>query len=156
MRIKALGACVLLLLAANAFGQDYAMTIHLSGGGTVTIPHADIQRITFRDILTAVQEPDGEGQTPSRFRLLGSFPNPFNPSTTIAYALPAPARVAVRIYDAKGALVSTLFDATQTAGEHQVNWDGRDDRGARVASGVYFCAVAAGESTLSQQLLLVK
>jgi flagellar hook assembly protein FlgD len=93
---------------------------------------------------------------PHLFQLLQNYPNPFNPATTIAYEIPAAAPVVVRIFDLHGALISELVNETQPAGRHQTTWNGTDGQGARVASGVYVCAVSCGTMALSQQLLLVK
>ncbi|MFN0149589.1 MAG: FlgD immunoglobulin-like domain containing protein [bacterium] len=65
-------------------------------------------------------------------------PNPFNPSTQIAFTLDVAAPVELRIYDSAGALVRTLVDRPQTAGNHAVEWNGADDSGRPVASGTYF------------------
>lgn len=147
------GFLLLLPLAAPAFGQGYEMTIHLSDGSTVTIPHSEILRIEFPGGATGVETP---GDAPQAFQLLRNFPNPFNPSTTIAYTIAEPAAVRVRIVDARGALIKELLAATQPAGRHEVVWNGTDAKGLPVASGVYLCAVDCDEKTLSQQLILVK
>jgi aminopeptidase N len=79
-------------------------------------------------------------------RLTGNYPNPFNPSTTIRFELPAAQEVSVSVFDAAGRLVATLLDGPRGAGAHQVVWDGRDRSGSRSASGVYFVrlSTAAG------------
>ena len=155
MRITGLrtGFLFLLLLTTSAFGQSYEMTIHLSDGSTITIPHSEILRIEFPAGATGAETP---GDAPQAFQLLRNFPNPFNPSTTIAYEIAEPAAVRVRIVDARGALIKELLAANQPAGRHEVVWNGTDAKGAPVASGVYLCAVDCGEATLSQQLILVK
>jgi hypothetical protein len=88
--------------------------------------------------------------------LQSPIPNPFNPTTTIAYALPAAGDVTVRIYDPRGTLIKELLHGAQGPGRYQVNWDGTDYRRARVSSGVYFCTVEWGNSIRSRQLILVK
>ena len=75
---------------------------------------------------------------PDNFSLSQNYPNPFNPETQINFALPEPASVALNIYDVNGHLVRTLVSGLQTTGTHLVSWDGRDNSGARVVSGVYF------------------
>ena len=87
---------------------------------------------------------------------LRNFPNPFNPATTIEYALPAAGRVHVRVYTASGALVRSLVDAAETAGAHRVGWDGRDDTGASAASGVYLLRVDAGNVSRGRKITLLK
>ena len=84
------------------------------------------------------------------------FPNPFNPSTTIAYILPADARVRLTIYDALGRVVRELVDTPQPAGEWTAVWDGRDVAGRPVASGVYIYRLHAGEARQHGRMLLIK
>lgn len=83
-------------------------------------------------------------------------PNPFNPATTIPYSLAAPSGVSLHIYDAAGRMVRRLVDDVQTAGGHTASWDGRDDRGVAVASGVYFCRLRAGDVTDTRRMVLLK
>jgi len=89
--------------------------------------------------------------------LHGNFPNPFNPVTLISYDLPGPAVVALRVYDLSGRLVRTLTDAEPVAaGRHTTPWDGQDDAGRDVASGVYFYRLETGEESLSRRMILLK
>lgn len=152
MRSQALSVGILLLLSSGAFGQSYDMTVHLSSGQTVTVALDDVRCVEFAN-LTGVHDP---GYAPQVFQLLQNYPNPFNPSTTIAYEIPDVADVTVRVYDLRGALVNELLHETQTAGRHQVAWDGTDSGRSGVSSGVYFCAVECGGRALSQKLILVK
>ncbi len=98
-------------------------------------------------------------------RLLAPHPNPFNPTTTIAYTLASDEAVALRVYDAAGRLVRTLVDEERSAGPHDVVWDGTTDDGARAASGVYFVRLETAAdvesdgsraSALRQKLVLLK
>jgi glucose/arabinose dehydrogenase len=77
-------------------------------------------------------------------RLLGNFPNPFNPSTTIRFQLDRAADASVEIVAVDGRIVRHLGAAPRAAGEHRVSWDGRNAAGARVASGVYFARLIVG------------
>jgi flagellar hook assembly protein FlgD len=83
-------------------------------------------------------------------------PNPFNPSTTIRYGLASPGRVDLRIHDLRGRVVRTLVAAVRPAGWHLELWDGRDDAGRRVASGVYFYRIEAGAFVQARKMLLLK
>lgn len=80
--------------------------------------------------------------------LEGNVPNPFNPSTRIAYWLPADAVVTLRVYDARGRTVRTLVQAAQPPGHHTILWDGADGQGRPVAGGVYVCALDAARAAL--------
>ena len=81
---------------------------------------------------------------PDNFALLRNFPNPFNAETQIVYRLPQEARVRLTVFNAIGQPVRQLVNATQAAGTHRVTWDGQDDRGSPVATGIYFYRFAAG------------
>ncbi len=83
-------------------------------------------------------------------------PNPFNPSTTISFTLPAREQVTVSIYDANGRLVRTLLDESRDYGTHSVTWDGRDDAGSTVGSGVYFYRLSAGKYSESKKMVMLK
>jgi hypothetical protein len=88
--------------------------------------------------------------------LAQNYPNPFNPSTRIKYSLARNSQVSLSIYNVAGQLVKTLVNETRTAGPHAVTWNGRDDRGAPVASGVYFYRLVAGDFTMTRKLTLLK
>jgi hypothetical protein len=90
------------------------------------------------------------------FALHPNHPNPFNPSTTISYTLPARGRVTVRVFGPDGALIRGLVNDTQSVGLHTATWNGRDDTGRSVASGIYFVQVRFGRSTKTQKLVLLK
>ncbi|MEW6510841.1 MAG: T9SS type A sorting domain-containing protein [Bacteroidota bacterium] len=88
---------------------------------------------------------------PAEFRLWKNYPNPFNPTTTIAYTLPTRLPVTLSIYDVLGRKVATLVDEVQDAGLHRAVFSG-----SGIASGTYFCRLAAGNFTASQRILLMK
>ncbi|HET7498250.1 MAG TPA: FlgD immunoglobulin-like domain containing protein [Candidatus Eisenbacteria bacterium] len=79
----------------------------------------------------------------SAVKLEQNAPNPFNPVTTIRFAVSRDSRVALRVYNVRGQLVKTLADERMAQGMHEVNWDGRDTSGSHVASGVYYARVAS-------------
>ncbi len=83
-------------------------------------------------------------------------PNPFNPSTTIHYELPHAGSVTLRIYDASGRRVRTLFAGDRPAGRYQVLWQGRNEAGSRVGSGIYFCRVENNSNAVVHKLVLLK
>lgn len=96
--------------------------------------------------------PDGPG-----FALAQNTPNPFNPTTTIRYRVPADAeRATLRIYDVAGRLVTTLVDGPVEPGERAAVWDGTDDGGERVASGVYLYRLEAGGREAAGRMVLLK
>ncbi|OQY30022.1 MAG: hypothetical protein B6244_01820 [Candidatus Cloacimonetes bacterium 4572_55] len=81
---------------------------------------------------------------PSTFALLQNRPNPFNPTTTIEYALPSDYHVRLNVYNISGQLVRSLVNEPQDAGTYQAVWNGRNDNGERVASGIYFYRIEMG------------
>jgi len=98
----------------------------------------------------------GADALPAGNRLLGNRPNPFNPLTEIVFTLGAPGEVLVAIFDVSGRKVRTLEAGAKEAGLHHVVWDGKDDSGAPVASGIYFCKLRAGDFVESRKMFLVK
>jgi alpha-tubulin suppressor-like RCC1 family protein len=94
--------------------------------------------------------------SPSAFRLLPSCPNPFNPITTIEYDVPTASQVRLQIFDLRGRLVRSLVDHPLGVGRHKAQWNGTDDRGSGVASGVYFCQMEAGSFRETRRMTLVK
>jgi hypothetical protein len=93
---------------------------------------------------------------PTQFSLDQNFPNPFNPSTTIMYSLKDPGHVTLSIYNVLGQNVRTLVDEYQNAGSYTTIWDGSDDRGNGVASGMYFYRIKAGDFTEIKKMVMVK
>ena len=85
-----------------------------------------------------------------------NYPNPFNPATEIKFAVAEPGRVVLRIYDIVGRPVRTLLDDTRERGYHKVAWDGRDDSGGAVASGVYFYSIQAPGCEERKKMVLVR
>jgi len=83
-------------------------------------------------------------------------PNPFVTETDIGYALPSPARVTLRIFDASGRFVRTLVDAELPAGTHRARWDGRDAKGLAVRSGIYFSKFSAGGVERTDRILRLR
>jgi hypothetical protein len=85
-----------------------------------------------------------------------NYPNPFNPYTTIAFTLPRAAYVRVSVFDVEGKLVTTLVNAIRDEGPNEITWDGTDDRGNPVHSGVYFCRLQAGKKMLTKKMVMIK
>ena len=85
-----------------------------------------------------------------------NYPEPFNPSTTIKYALPADMRVTIKIFNILGQQMRTLANEIQPAGRKNIQWDGKDDFGKPAASGIYFVQLKAGEQRLVKKITLQK
>jgi hypothetical protein len=83
-------------------------------------------------------------------------PNPFNPSTTIRYSLPEKCRVKLEIYDSSGRRMASLVNGEQEKGRYAAEWNGKDERGNSVASGIYFYKLMAGKETVSRKMVLLR
>jgi flagellar hook assembly protein FlgD len=89
--------------------------------------------------------------------LHGSYPNPFNPTTTILFSLAKRSKVSIAVYDIAGRLVKRLLvDEIEEAGDHRVVWDGTNEAGSRVASGVYFCMMRVEGEMSGAKLILLR
>ena len=103
------------------------------------------------NVLTDVRE-----VVPVQFALLQNFPNPFNPTTSISYALPTSSTITLKVYNALGQEIVTLVDQTQSAGYHEAVWNGRNNGGANVSSGIYFYRLEAKSSTGTEEFVQLK
>ncbi|RMI06693.1 MAG: T9SS C-terminal target domain-containing protein [Calditrichaeota bacterium] len=97
----------------------------------------------------------GNTSLPERFELLQNYPNPFNPTTTISFDLPHATRITLHVFDVSGRQVRKLADGQYAAGSHQVVWDGRDDNGVQVASGVYFYRLSTGSGFVATRKMVL-
>jgi plastocyanin len=105
----------------------------------------------------AVEDPPVGVETPlAGATLEQNFPNPFNPSTTIEFSLPAEMRAVVAIYTTDGELVARLDDGVRGAGKHRVQWDGRDASGQAVGSGIYFYRLEGAAGVAPRKMVLLK
>lgn len=95
-------------------------------------------------------------KTPAEYRLMQNSPNPFNPSTTIRFELPAASHVVLRVYDIVGREVATLLNEEQSEGRHEAIWNGKDSHGLSVASGVYIYRLTAGSFVQTRKMNLMK
>ena len=102
------------------------------------------------------KESNGIPLQPVSFALGQNYPNPFNPTTTIRYSLAKKSDVALEIYTVLGQHVRTLFSGAQTTGEYELVWDGTNDGGAHVASGVYFYRLRTGDFSAVRKLVMIR
>lgn len=107
------------------------------------------------DFATSIDENDNASPLTS-FHLMQNYPNPFNPRTTIRYQLPETERVRIIVYDILGRPVKSLFNNYQTPGEKEIEWDGKNDFGQAVNSGVYVLNIVAGKNNRKIKMLLLK
>lgn len=93
---------------------------------------------------------------PHNFRLYNNFPNPFNPSTTINYEIKTRSMVFLEIFDIQGKKIKTLVRKEQTSGKYSIFWNGEDESGVQVTSGVYFCVLRTEGHTIIKKMLLLR
>lgn len=115
-----------------------------------------VHKVTRDSVWCPVTELDREELLPLKFFLAQNYPNPFNPHTTIKYDLPNDAKVRLQIFNLLGEEVRTLVSEKQKSGHHKISWDGRNDRGKNLSSGVYFLRLEADGSVCTKQMLLLK
>jgi len=113
--------------------------------------------LTYFGMPTGIE--DNAPKLAEKFELFQNYPNPFNPATKINYALPSNqnnSRVKLEIFNSLGQKLKTLVDENQPAGSHEVIWDGRNNEGMPVASGVYYYHLTTSEFAASRKMILLK
>ena len=161
-----MGADLVLRMPDNASLSSDAMFDYARDGEVVTIAAAAIDGGELFRVNGTSSAPEVVSATlngaeamvavPMSFELRQNTPNPFNPSTTIAFSLPESAPVTLAIYDVNGRMVRTLVSGERGAGPHEVVWNGMDDNGRAVASGVYVYRLAAGNDVSTRRLALIR
>ena len=97
-----------------------------------------------------------ESNNSSKFSISSNYPNPFNPSTTIEYSLKVDSKIEIKIFDNLGRLVRSLFNGQSTYGTHFLTWDGRDDNGKQLSSGLYYYQIISDTFSSAKKMLLLK
>jgi hypothetical protein len=123
-------------------------------GGLGNAYFNDIWSLNFSPTTGVESDPDHE--MPKSFRLLGNYPNPFNPETTVDFEMPVPATMSLRIYNLQGQQIKNLFEGKIDGGRHQMIWDGTNDLGARVPSGIFFYVLKTGMISVSRKMVMVE
>jgi C1A family cysteine protease len=116
----------------------------------------DSNRVIFTVLVSGVDDEDTLMSGPLDFGLSQNHPNPFNSNTNITYSVSSSGRIKLIIYDLLGKRVKTLADESQLPGNKSLDWDGTDDYGNPVASGIYFYKIVAGEFTETKKMVLLK
>jgi hypothetical protein len=117
--------------------------------------------LDLRGPLTPREEPVPDGDwmsnVPADHFLGAPSPNPFNPATTIRFGLKEPAAVHMGVYEVNGRLVRSFHNGDQLpAGRHEFTWDGRNDQGVQISSGIYFLKFRAGDVSETKKLILMR
>lgn len=116
---------------------------------------ADAVKITESADQTSGVAGTGQG-VPTQFELAQNYPNPFNQSTRIEYSVPVRSRVQIRVFNLLGQPVRTLVEGLKSAGRHSITWDGRDDNGVMLPSGVYVVRMDAESFRSSKKMVLLR
>ncbi|GBD88412.1 flagellar basal body rod modification protein [bacterium BMS3Abin03] len=145
---------VVILSAATAFAQS-TMNIMFTDGTQTTYTIGDVSSITFENV-TSIEDLKNLTSIVNEFRVLQNYPNPFNPSTSIEYYLPDQGLVKINIFNINGELINTVTNGYQSAGQHKTLWDGTNESGMKVASGLYIYRVAFNQKVISKKMLLIK
>ncbi len=130
---------------------DLSVDLTWQGGGTITI---DLF-LKNPGGSTPVDDNNVAG-LPADYQLAQNYPNPFNPSTFIAYTLSRKSDVNISVYDILGRKVTTLVDKPQPAGNYQIEWNGLDINGNKVAAGVYFYLMRTNDFSETRKMILLK
>lgn len=145
------------IAASNFAGNEFSLAAQVAG-----LDNKSSLIASLGHIYEVVETPAGntlaasaENTTPQEYAL-SAYPNPFNPSTQIHFAMKETGLATVRVYNLNGQLIRELLNEPRAAGEHTVPWDGRDHRGVAVASGVYFIRFEAGTAVKQSKVMLVR
>ena len=140
------------------FNRDGSMTVPPGPGDIWIITSSgpktpcDGNVYTFTTALGIEERPE----IPSVCVLYQNMPNPFNSETAITYSVMAKEKVKLKVYDLTGRVVKTLVDNVQEPAYYNIRWDGRDDKGKRLASGIYFYRIEVGEFRNTKKMILLR
>lgn len=133
------------------FNENYDITANeLESEFAIKIT-TDIPTITFID-----EGFKGNNLIPSDYSLEQNYPNPFNPQTRIRYSLPEAGFIAVRVYSVDGEMIKELVNTNKRAGNYEVVWDGTNNYGMKVSSGIYFYQLVTDKFIQTKKLVLLK
>ena len=93
---------------------------------------------------------------PLNFALGQNYPNPFNPQTHIRFTIDKKMQVSLKVFDALGREVRLILNETLSPGEHNVTWDGKNNRGEKMSSGIYFYRLIAGKNSIVRKMVLLQ
>jgi hypothetical protein len=133
----------------GSFGVDQFNELYM----LATSANGKIWRFNRSPLSTGINE---GGSVPSKYSLQQNYPNPFNPVTVIKYSVPEAGNINLEIFDITGKLVRTLVSTFRLSGNYESVWNGRDDRGMNVPSGVYIYKLQTAKFSESKKMLLVK
>ncbi|GAB1366583.1 hypothetical protein MASR1M36_14540 [Candidatus Cloacimonadaceae bacterium] len=146
-------------------GQTMLFTLSYTAGSTVSSFTTELlistndpntPNLSIPISLTSGSDGEDPGISPVITALDNNFPNPFNPETTIRYSLKEAGQVKINIFNMKGQMIRSLLNENKSAGNHRVIWNGKDDRGSNVSSGIYFYRMEATNYSATKKMMLMK
>jgi uncharacterized membrane protein len=163
-----------LKLGDNLLGDEAALAVYhwvdgstgwvMIGGTVDTAANAIYTSITetgvyaafTTNIITDVQEDERGDILPFNFELSQNYPNPFNPVTTIEFSIPTQSQVKIEVFNVQGQKVRTLVNEAKSAGSYRIEWNGVDDAGRPVSTGIYLYRFQSGDVVQTKKMLLLK
>ncbi|MFZ0390677.1 MAG: carboxypeptidase regulatory-like domain-containing protein, partial [Calditrichia bacterium] len=139
-------------LDASMFNMDTTVVANMVVSSDPNVGE-EIIPVSMHVVSTGMNDPEA---LPTVFALSQNFPNPFNPTTTIKYQLPQAVDVRLEIYNVLGQKVRTLVNNRMDVGRYEVTWDGQNDLGQKVGSGLYIYRIQAGDFVKTQKMILMK
>jgi Peptidase C10 family/FlgD Ig-like domain/Spi protease inhibitor len=126
--------------------------------GWIPIPGAFDFNLCIKGTIVSQMPTSSDNNTVNTLSnsLGNNYPNPFNPTTNISYNITSDSKVDLNVYNMKGQLVKTLVSSNQTAGVHTVTWNGKDNTGRQVGSGLYFYKMNAGKYSSTKKMIMLK
>ncbi|MBI3788227.1 MAG: T9SS type A sorting domain-containing protein, partial [Ignavibacteriales bacterium] len=137
-------------------GGSTALSFRLKSYGSAVFVIADSLKRISLPTLVSVERDDSRSMSITDFRLYQNYPNPFNPSTTIQYEVPRESFVSLKIYGILGNEIATLEEGPKKQGLYTAQWNGRNQVGREVASGIYFARLQAGTFVNVKKMLLIR
>ena len=151
----------LFLLVLLSFQSSYGLTNNTPPSQNLVISEIPdtFRTVNFSYVPSGIKGDENSNGLPKVFTLDQNYPNPFNLATELRYFVPEKYQsvfVSLRIYNLLGQGIRTLVNETQNSGRHSVTWDGKDDKGRVVSSGIYFYRLEVGDSKLTRRMVLIK
>lgn len=146
---------------STAAGDQYYPCVGVGPVGQVLIGYGSLaaggynNHLIWGDMLGGYVGVERE-EAPKAYRICQSYPNPFNPICTIRYDIAHAGRTGLRVFDVNGSVVRTLVDGWREAGTYSEIWNGRDDAGRALSSGVYFCRLESGVFVAMRKMVLLR
>ena len=137
-------------------GSGPVLEVVFDGAGVGALSSLRLERVSLNEGRIPVRIEGVEVETRKAYRLSQNYPNPFNPETTITYDVAKDGNVRVCVYALTGQHIRTLVDGEHSAGRYSMTWDGTDDTGQAVATGVYLCRMEAGDYSAVRKVLLMR